>query len=193
MRKNALEQEKREPGLKFYPGLAIIGLWTTGPIIGPIIGPRGLVLVRPSSWGRGEGYVNPLCENQNPSFHVWIRKPYPCRYFRIVYTIVLVVVVVLTHFYVSFSRHFICLWSLLPYRLLEFYRSMTTVVSRPLVAQKGSLQWSCRAQLFEGRLALNPGFNFNPGLFFFSSKAFSCTIFSILFRVANHQIVNKKN
>ena len=39
----------------------------------------------------------------------------------------------------------------------------------------------------------NPGLNFNPGLFFFSSKAFSWTIFSILFRVANHQIVDKKN
>ena len=39
----------------------------------------------------------------------------------------------------------------------------------------------------------NPGLNFNPGLFFFSSKAFSRTIFSILFRVANHQIVDKNN
>jgi len=45
-----------------------------------------------------------------------------------------------------------------------------------------------------GRLiSANPGLNFNPGLFFFSSKAFSRTIFSILFRVANHQIVDKKN
>ena len=39
----------------------------------------------------------------------------------------------------------------------------------------------------------NPGLNFNPGLSFFSSKAFSRTIFSNLFRVANHQIVDKKN
>ena len=39
----------------------------------------------------------------------------------------------------------------------------------------------------------NPGLTFNPDLFFFSSKAFSRTIFSILFRVANHQIVDKKN
>ena len=39
----------------------------------------------------------------------------------------------------------------------------------------------------------NPGLNFNSGLFFFSSKAFSLTIFSILFRVANHQIVDKRN
>ena len=42
-------------------------------------------------------------------------------------------------------------------------------------------------------ISANPGLNFNPGLFFFSSKAFSRTIFSILFRVANHQTVNKKN
>ena len=44
-----------------------------------------------------------------------------------------------------------------------------------------------------GRLiSANPGLNFNPGPFFFSSEAFSHTIFSILFRVANHQI-DKKN
>ena len=42
-------------------------------------------------------------------------------------------------------------------------------------------------------ISANPGLNFNPGLFFVSSKAFSRTILSILFRVANHQIVDKKN
>ena len=42
-------------------------------------------------------------------------------------------------------------------------------------------------------ISANPGLNFNPGLSFFSSKAFSRTTFSILFRVANHQIVDKKN
>ena len=42
-------------------------------------------------------------------------------------------------------------------------------------------------------ISVNPGLNFNPGLFIFSSKAFSRTIFSIIFRVANHQIVDKKN
>ena len=41
-------------------------------------------------------------------------------------------------------------------------------------------------------ISANPGLNFNPGPLFFSSKAFSRTIFSILFRVANHQIVDKK-
>ena len=42
-------------------------------------------------------------------------------------------------------------------------------------------------------ISANPGLNFNPGLFSFSSETFSGTIFSILFRVANYQIVDKKN
>ena len=52
--------------------------------------------------------------------------------------------------------------------------------------------------LHQGRVvrrpvSANPGLNFNPGLFFFSSNAFSLKIFSILFGVANRQIVDKKN
>ena len=39
-----------------------------------------------------------------------------------------------------------------------------------------------RAHLLEGRLALNPGLNFNPGFFLFCSKAFSRIISSIFFR-----------
>ena len=35
--------------------------------------------------------------------------------------------------------------------------------------------------------------DFNPALFFFLSKVLSRIIFSILFRVSNHQIVDKKN
>ena len=42
-------------------------------------------------------------------------------------------------------------------------------------------------------VSANPGLNFNPGFFFFSSKAFSRKIFPILFRVFNHIIVDKKN
>ena len=42
-------------------------------------------------------------------------------------------------------------------------------------------------------ISANPGLNFNPGLFFFSTKTFSRTIFSIFFRVVNRQIVDKKN
>ena len=39
----------------------------------------------------------------------------------------------------------------------------------------------------------NPGLNFNPGFLFFYSKALFQVIFSILFRVSYHQIVDKKN
>ena len=46
------------------------------------------------------------------------------------------------------------------------------------------------AQLVESRSA-NLGLNFNPGFFFFLTKAFSWIIFSILFRVSNHKIVQK--
>ena len=28
---NVYKQKKKKPGLKFNPGLALIGLWTTGP------------------------------------------------------------------------------------------------------------------------------------------------------------------
>ena len=44
-----------------------------------------------------------------------------------------------------------------------------------------------RAHLFEGRLALDPGFSF------LCSKAFSRIIFSVIFRASNHQLVDKKN
>ena len=43
------------------------------------------------------------------------------------------------------------------------------------------------------RISADPRLNFNLGLFFFCSKAFSRIIFSILFRASNHQIVGKKN
>ena len=49
------------------------------------------------------------------------------------------------------------------------------------------------AQLFEGRLTLNPELKFNPGFFFFCSKEFSRIIFSASFRASNHQLVDKKN
>ena len=42
------------------------------------------------------------------------------------------------------------------------------------------------AQLFEGRLALNPGF------FFLCLKAFSRLIFCAIFRAPNHQLLDKK-
>ena len=44
-----------------------------------------------------------------------------------------------------------------------------------------------------GPVITYPGLNFNPGLFFFLSKAISRIIFAILFRVSSHQIVSKEN
>ena len=41
-------------------------------------------------------------------------------------------------------------------------------------------------------VSAKPGLNFNPDSFFLS-KALSWIIFSILFRVSNHQIVGKEN
>ena len=56
-------------------------------------------------------------------------------------------------------------------------------------------QWGLElwAQLFEARLALNPGFKFNPGFFFLRSKGFSRVIFSVILIASNHQLVDKKN
>ena len=42
-------------------------------------------------------------------------------------------------------------------------------------------------------VSANLELNFNPGFFFYLPKALSRMIFSILFRVSNHQIVNKEN
>ena len=42
-------------------------------------------------------------------------------------------------------------------------------------------------------VSANPGLNFNPGFFFYLPKALSRIIFSILFRVSNHQIVSQDN
>ena len=42
-------------------------------------------------------------------------------------------------------------------------------------------------------VSANPGLNFNPGFFFFLSKALSRIIFSILFKISNHHIEGKEN
>ena len=42
-------------------------------------------------------------------------------------------------------------------------------------------------------VSTNPGLIFNPGFFFFLSKAHYQIIFSIRFRVFSHQIVRKEN
>ena len=42
-------------------------------------------------------------------------------------------------------------------------------------------------------VSTNPGLNFNPGFFFFLSKALFRIIFYIIFSVSIHQIVGKEN
>ena len=42
-------------------------------------------------------------------------------------------------------------------------------------------------------ISVNPGVNFNLGSFFFWSTAFPQVVFSILFRVSYHQVVDEKN
>ena len=42
-------------------------------------------------------------------------------------------------------------------------------------------------------VSANLGLNFYPGFFFLLSKALSRIVFSILFRVSNHQIIGKEN
>ena len=42
-------------------------------------------------------------------------------------------------------------------------------------------------------VSANPGFNFNPGFFFFLLKALYRIIVSIVLRVSNHQIEGKVN
>ena len=50
-----------------------------------------------------------------------------------------------------------------------------------LVTSPSALPLSYKAQLFEGRLALNPGLNLTWILFLFF-KGFSWTIFSVIFK-----------
>ena len=57
-------------------------------------------------------------------------------------------------------------------------------------SKRGYVTW---AQLFEGRLALNPGAKFNPSFTLLCSKAFSRIIFCAIFRASNLQLVDKKN
>ena len=51
----------------------------------------------------------------------------------------------------------------------------------------------CRAQLFEGQLVLNLGLDLTRVFFFLCSKAFSRTVFSVICRTSNRQLVDKKN
>ena len=51
----------------------------------------------------------------------------------------------------------------------------------------------CLGPVVRTPVGTNLGLNFNPDFFFFLSKALSLIIFSIPFRVSNHQIEGKEN
>ena len=61
-----------------------------------------------------------------------------------------------------------------------------------MVGRRKNKQTS-RAPVVRTQVSANLGLNFNLGLVFFLSKALSPIIFSILFKVSNHQIVGKEN
>ena len=63
----------------------------------------------------------------------------------------------------------------------------------PSYVPSGVIWVKVLGQVIRRPINANPGLNFNLGFFFLCSKAFSPTIFSILFRASNHQIVGKKN
>ena len=58
--------------------------------------------------------------------------------------------------------------------------------------------WTPQESIVQGpvvrrSISAKPGLNFKLRFFFFSSKAFSQTIFPSFFRESNHKIVGKKN
>ena len=57
------------------------------------------------------------------------------------------------------------------------------IIASSVFIQLGPVVWR--------QISANPGLNFNPGFFFFCSKAFPRIFFSILFRASNCQIVEK--
>ena len=80
----------------------------------------------------------------------------------------------------------------------EKLRKCVTLISEFLKRKKVSLKEmqsliDLLGPVVRSPVSANPGLNFNPGFFFFLSKALSRIIFSFLFGVSNHQIVGKEN
>ena len=84
-------------------------------------------------------------------------------------------------------RNTTCKWGEINMHILHTH-SLTVQLA---LTRRNCLEIS--AQLFESRVSANSGLNFNPGFLSFLSKALSRIIFSILFRVSNHQIVGKES
>ena len=78
-------------------------------------------------------------------------------------------------------------------------RSLVNVKVEPRSSSRlSSILLSCLYFIHLGPVVRRPvsanlGLNFNPGFFLLLSKALSQIIFTILFRVSNHQIVGKEN
>ena len=87
-----------------------------------------------------------------------------------------------------FSRDINIMEQLLPEASMMAFQEVLCCIG-VVILQSVLVPW---AQLFDRRNA-NLGFNFNPGLFFFSSKGLSRIIFYSFFRVSSHQIVGKEN
>ena len=83
----------------------------------------------------------------------------------------------------------------------RFQKSCQSFQTLTRFRHKSCISLPCRENLFQGPgppvvqtpISTNPGLNFNPGFFFFLSKALSRIIFSIFFRISNHQIVEREN
>ena len=72
------------------------------------------------------------------------------------------------------------------YSSFRFLRSFASMLN-------ASPEFSEQGPVVRTPVGANPELNFNPGFFFFLSKALYRIIFSILFRVSNRQIVGKEN
>ena len=79
-------------------------------------------------------------------------------------------------FFVRIEKKEIEIWDHVCELIFLYFPFPFSVVQRPIIF-----------------FSANPGLNFNPGLSFFCSKAFCPTIYSILFRVSSHQILDKKS
>jgi len=66
---------------------------------------------------------------------------------------------------------------------------------RPMLGNPGyfCFESGILGQVVRTRVSANLGLNFNPGFFFFLSKALSLDNFLYFFSISNHQIVGKGN
>ena len=94
---------------------------------------------------------------------------------------------------------YIVIWILIDNILIDWNMLGICGLDTNIVVQRNAYTVWPRARLrpiVQRPISVNPGLNYNPGFFFFCSKALSQLIFSFLLRVSkndNNQIVDKKN